>query len=190
MTKIGCAINDDSLEMFSYSPSISLRGRFDLGGLSGTPTKPVGLKNATQTILNVTIPKNRKLMLSDWSKKLSDDQLEYACRDAWAGYECFSRLREKFSEEFSDSILRDIFLRQLSVKEMHVRRRNRKIAKREIKFLKSQGMGFNSVQAKPHRKMLNENRPERVPIFNKLGLVFEQREVIDDTFSNEMDQQR
>ncbi|GMH69857.1 hypothetical protein TrST_g4709 [Triparma strigata] len=168
--KIGCAITDDSLDLHSYSPSISLTSRLDLGGLSGSTVRPVGLKNVTKAILDYDIPKNRKIMLSDWSAKLSQSQLEYACRDAWAGYAVFVALKEMYPSIFNDERILEIMEKEINVHELKVRFDERKKAKARIKHLKGEGFTYDSSRVKPFREKLNLNRQPQLPIFKGLDI--------------------
>ncbi|GMI01285.1 hypothetical protein TrLO_g1111 [Triparma laevis f. longispina] len=129
----------------------------------------------TLAILGIELEKSRRIMLSDWSEKLDEEQMEYACRDAWAGGRVFERLREVWSEVFGEEVLEEIVGMQMNVVELERRRKNRRLAKGNISKLKMQGIGFNSVAAKPHRKVLSENRPEEVPVFQIDNVVWPER---------------
>lgn len=116
--KVGCAVNDDSLDLYNYESSIQLNGRLDLGGIGGCTQVRVGLKNMTLAILGIELEKSRRVMLSDWSKKLDEEQMEYACRDAWAGGRVFERLREVWLEVFGEEVLEGIVGMQMNVVEL------------------------------------------------------------------------
>ncbi|GMH50891.1 hypothetical protein TrRE_jg5777, partial [Triparma retinervis] len=113
---------------------MQVEGRLDLGGIGGSFSSVVGLSNATEAVLGHGLPKSKRLMLSDWSEEeLTEEQCEYAARDAWAAAAVIGELRARFPEEFSDAAVGDIVKKQMKVPELARRFEARKVARTRIK---------------------------------------------------------
>ena len=124
VAKVGCAINDDALDLFSDF-GVEINSRVDLGGLSGSRRTRVGLKNLTQALLQVEMGKSKKIMLSDWSLPLSDDQVFYAGLDAWAGAACYEACGVGWPAAFSREKVRALLEGEMPVSEVRMRQAGR-----------------------------------------------------------------
>ncbi|GMI41011.1 hypothetical protein TrCOL_g10577 [Triparma columacea] len=167
---VGVAIDEDARSLYNLDPRLTVEGRLDLGGIAGSAKAVVGLGNATEAVLGKGLPKSKKLMLSDWSRvKLSEEQCEYAARDAWAAAEVIKELRRKFPAQFSDAAMADIVSKQMNVAELARRFEARKEARMRIK---EGGMKYMSEEARPYREILDANRPPKVPVWEGLAIEF------------------
>jgi hypothetical protein len=77
--KYGVAVRQDARRLERQYPGLTVRGEVDLARSSS-----LGLKYLTAHVLGVTLPKEKHLTLSDWSRPmLSDSQVHYAAADAY-----------------------------------------------------------------------------------------------------------
>jgi len=105
---VGVGIDDDFVEMYrwclehgvddcggpSWAGPPGVLGRFDLGGIGSPRGGTFGLAKLTAGVLGQILPKTKTLSRTHWSKsnRLSDKELAYAARDAWAGSAVLDRL--------------------------------------------------------------------------------------------------
>mmetsp|Transcript_20273 Transcript_20273/g.27774 ORF Transcript_20273/g.27774 Transcript_20273/m.27774 type:complete len:360 (-) Transcript_20273:384-1463(-) len=107
IVKAGVSIDDDALELYRWSSSHQqgpmessssldttdddkivweMTSRFDLGCITSqsNPGRRVGLRQLAHEILNIDLPKSKKLAMSNWHEQpyLSKQQISYAARDA------------------------------------------------------------------------------------------------------------
>jgi hypothetical protein len=94
------------------SPSLPLR--IDLGGIGGPDYKcKTGLKRLTQSILGVELRKSKRLARSPWGNfPLTNPQIDYAARDAWAAVAVWHRLQSLDPATFSSQALLDSIVEQ------------------------------------------------------------------------------
>ena len=172
--KVGCAVDDDALDL--WSEGLTLNSRLDLGGLSGSVRRRVGLANLTYSLLDLDMPKSRRVMLSDWSKTLTREQVEYAALDAWAGRACYDfcviRWGDLEDGGFAIEKVKGLLGCQMEVEEMERRRKARRAAKGEIERLRREGYGWGSEEAKPFRQQLDANRADSIPTFKGIQIEF------------------
>ena len=136
IVKCGCGLDDDVLDLRCAVPGwkdLEVRSRFDLG-LLGTSNDRLGLKSLTRIVLQQDLEKPRQICLSDWSQfPLSEEQLEYAARDAWVGAAVVQELEYQDPEIFCPKSLIKLLKSQPSLKELNDNHHQRQEAKRRLK---------------------------------------------------------
>jgi ribonuclease D len=109
--KAGGGVDQDMLELFRWKPSPYLddiSGRMDIGGIGGSNGRTSSLKNLAKAVLDVDLLKSKKLAMSDWGKApLTDAQIAYAARDAWASAAILHELAARDPNTYSTESLRD-----------------------------------------------------------------------------------
>jgi hypothetical protein len=148
--KAGCAIDGDLLELHDLWGEFNVRSRFDLGVvipkknsmpkiLEGSPTihNKSGHKSLSRSILGVDLPKENDSAQSDWSMvPLSESQIIYAARDAWAGAAIAEKLARDDPDLFGLEALIDLFQRtETPLSDLAERRRKRQEAKDDLYLL-------------------------------------------------------
>lgn len=148
--KAGCAIDGDLLELHDLWGDFDVRSRFDLGVviprknsppkiLQGTQTihNKSGLKSLCRSILGIHLPKENDSAHSDWSTvPLTEQQIVYAARDAWAGAAIAEKLAEYDPALFGLEALIDLFQRtETPLSDLAERRRRRQEAKDDLQVL-------------------------------------------------------
>jgi hypothetical protein len=171
--KAGCAIDEDLLELFDLWGELEAKSRFDLGVVfprssrqspthsNGNDSTQVihmksGLKSLSRSILGVDLPKEKVDSQSDWSLvPLSENQIVYAARDAWAGAAIANKLAEYDPEVFGLDALINLFQQtETPISELSERRRKRRKAKADLELL---------LKPYSRRGRLKKNRlPKRV----------------------------
>lgn len=75
------------MELYRWNPCLDARSRFDIGGIGSDSNRSrVGLQKLARAIVGVEMVKSKKVSMSDWSQiPLTNAQLCFASRDAWAG---------------------------------------------------------------------------------------------------------
>ena len=133
IVKAGCAIDQDLIELHAQWQGTEARSRFDLGGLGGDKGAVLGLRTLCAYILRADLPKSRRTAMSDWSQlPLTDAQLSYCARDAWAGAAVAAELEAMAPEIFSPAALSHRLQDQRTLRDMTERQLNRKQAKQMI----------------------------------------------------------
>jgi hypothetical protein len=131
--KAGVGIDQDMLELIRFwkSSNKEICGRFDIGGIGGNDGRQMSLKNLANGILGVDLFKSKKLAMSNWgSVPLTDKQIDYAARDAWASAAILEELGRRDPKTYSPQSLMDLVAPdEIGMKEMDVRARARKVAK-------------------------------------------------------------
>lgn len=189
IVKTGCNIDDDLLELrHCLIPNLEATNRLDLCGLGASPQVP-GLKRLTCGVLGLDLPKRKKLSASDWSQvPLSEKQIVYAARDAWAAAAIVDRLSSVDDTRFGPRALSmQLQSSQLSLTELSRRRKNRKQAKALLSaILPRRDHGDNSeplelppwkdAVVRELKSILHENRFERCSHYHvpALALSFNQ----------------
>jgi ribonuclease D len=134
--KAGVGIDQDMLELFRCKPSspMDVSGRMDIGGIGGSHGRTSSLKNLAKTVLGVDLLKSKKLAMSPWGKApLTDDQIAYAARDAWASAAILHELAERDPKTYSTQSLLDLVLaEECSVDHLDARAVARKEAKTKL----------------------------------------------------------
>jgi 3'-5' exonuclease len=136
IVKAGCGVDMDMLELRDVFPTLEARSRFDLGTLRRHDNNMPGLKTLAACILDVDLPKSRKVSTSDWSQfPLSDFQIAYAARDAWAGAAVAAELELIDHGTFGYDALVDRLRVERPLTELHRRQRKRHRARSLLKAL-------------------------------------------------------
>lgn len=140
VVKAGCAIDQDFIELHGKWKGLEAKSRFDLGGISGDKGNVAGLRTLCANLLHLDLPKSKRLSMSDcsWSQlPLTDAQITYCARDAWAGAAIASELEALLPETFSPEALARRFRSQRTLKDLTERLRNRKHAKQLLTALRA-----------------------------------------------------
>lgn len=132
----GVGIDQDMLELFREwgcdENSNNIQGRFDIGGIGSNNGNTMSLKNLAGAILGVEMKKSKKLAISDWGKvPLTNSQVAYAARDAWAAAAIMSELRELDVDRFSTVAIQNLLLQEeeIDMTTLDQRATERKAAK-------------------------------------------------------------
>jgi ribonuclease D len=148
--KAGVGIDQDMLELVRAwkSSDMDICGRFDIGGIGGNNGRTMSLKNLAKGILGVDLFKSKRLAISNWaSVPLTDKQIDYAARDAWASAAILQELHRRDPKTYSPQSLLDLVAPdEIGMKEMDVRARARKDAKTQ--YLDIVGKGDTKVDRK------------------------------------------
>jgi hypothetical protein len=114
--KAGCALDNDVLELHDlWNGRLEAKSRLDLGGIDGNikNNQRRGLKTLAKYILGVHLPKPKAQALSDWSHvPLTEHQISYSARDAWAGAAIASKLAEYDPETWGHFHLVELLKKQ------------------------------------------------------------------------------
>ena len=114
--KAGCAVDEDLMSLYELWDGLDAKSRLDLGLLgAGTPNKQqqqqqqqrrFGLKTLSKGLLGVDLPKQHEITMSDWSVvPLTEAQIMYSARDAWAGAAIAETLAAYDPDTFSHASL-------------------------------------------------------------------------------------
>lgn len=116
--KVGVACGDDA-EKLSYDFSIGVAKTMDLRYLAfeasklDSTLKPGGLASMAQTMLNVQLDKDRRIVLSNWERDiLKPTQIEYAAKDAIVAVELF-KFMSQVIEAKPDNMHEDTYVREI-----------------------------------------------------------------------------
>jgi hypothetical protein len=143
--KAGVGIDADAIDLWRENRLV-LAGRFDLGGIGAKSHGRIGLKDLAEMVVpGLVLPKSKKLTMSDWAGvPLTQNQLEYAAADAFAGAAVFSTLKMSAPDRpshgnpvlphFNDvGCLRDLILQgERHVEELEARATRRRAAKLDM----------------------------------------------------------
>jgi ribonuclease D len=154
--KAGCALDDDVLELYDLWNGLDAKSRLDLGGIGGIKNnKRRGLKTLSKHILGVHLPKPKAQTLSDWSQvPLTEHQVSYSARDAWAGAAIANKLAEYDPETFGHGNLVELLLKQETpVSQLADRMERHKRAKQDLGAL---------LKPYPKSRYHGRNIPNRV----------------------------
>jgi ribonuclease D len=93
----------------------------------------VGLQRLTSSILGVDLGKTKKQAMSDWSQvPLTDAQLIYSARDAWAGAAIVTELAAVDPDTFGTAALLDLLKTEQSMEDLIHLVKSRKQAKTQL----------------------------------------------------------
>ena len=144
--KAGVGIDDDMLELYRFNNNIQGKSRFDLGGIaSDSPGKRIGLKSLVRILLGIDLNKSRKLAVSNWSTHLTDSQIHYSARDAWAGAAVLSALEKIHPDTFSHEAISSVIENERSVCDLHNRAVLRRRVKKELKSILQQYKEYSGL---------------------------------------------
>ena len=142
IVKAGTGVDQDMIELYRYWGGISCQSRFDLGGIgmAHPSSGMVGLKTLTKAILGVELIKSKKISCSNWSQvPLTEQQLNYCARDAWAGAAVMRTLATLDPSTYStNSIVQRLSRVELNMADTNQRATERKRAKSRLKQLLEQ----------------------------------------------------
>lgn len=136
--KAGVGIDKDLIELCHAWGGLEARSRLNLGGIGvgRTGKETTGLKRLSKAILHVDLQKSRKLAAGNWNQiPLSDKQIAYCARDAWAGAAIVEELKARDPETFSPHHLQNLLEGQQSIEEMTALAMERKSARTELTSL-------------------------------------------------------
>ena len=167
--KAGVAIDEDALEVYRSSFGFEVTSRLDLScALAGAkPGRRLGLRDLLAGASKVDLPKSKKISMSNWgAKTLTNQQLVYAARDAWAAAKVVQSL-----QGHGKGSLVPIFLEreERAMADMDVRSRKRKKARIAFKQLKEQVAPLTNEQKKEQDKLwriMDDMRPDQPINFN------------------------
>jgi hypothetical protein len=183
--KVGVGIDDDMLELYRWDNRLNCSSRFDIGGVGSTAKRNrVGLQKLTKALVGVEIPKTKRISRSDWSQvPLSEAQLIYAARDAWAGAAVMKNIHKMNRHTHIDVIADMVKEKERPMIDVHVRARKRRKAKRDFKDIMDE-MKALSTYLTPAEEI------RRGTTFSRLQLIMPQevrteldrlQKIIDDT---------
>lgn len=133
--KAGVGIDKDLIELCHAWGGLKARSRLNLGGIGVGPNgkETTGLKRLSKAILNIDLLKSRKLAAGNWNQMpLSDKQIAYCARDAWAGAAIVDELNSRDPDTFCPLRLQSLLQNQQSIEEMTVLAMERKSARTEL----------------------------------------------------------
>ncbi len=138
--KVGAGIDEDMLELYRWNQALDAKSRFDIGGIgSDSKRQRVGLQKLVRAIVGVELPKSKKIATSDWSQiPLSNKQLCYASRDAWAGAAVMENIGKMYDDLQVDSIAALVREKERSMADVDSRARTRKETKIKMKDIMSE----------------------------------------------------
>ena len=161
--KVGMGVDGDMMELYEScstpfaSKPLSPKCRCDLSDIY--QTEKGGLKTFMKRILDLDLPKRKKVTISDWSRvPLKSIQLEYAARDAWAGAVLYTN-----DQNIKDLLLLDEF----PIKELLLRKRQRKWARKQITLLRNQYHQYSIYYDKDQEALLNHTLEEGQALIQK-----------------------
>lgn len=160
IVKAGVGIDQDMLELYrEWGCTFDIKNRFDIGGIGATNSQTLSLKNLTQAIVNVELQKSRKLAMSNWGQvPLTEAQISYCARDAWAAAVIMTELAERDPDTFATAPLIHRLSNELCIEDLDKRAKGRKAAK--TRFIEIVGKGADKVPLQdlsgPLRKEVGE----------------------------------
>jgi len=155
IVKAGAGIDQDMLELWECWRGLEARSRLDIGGIGLNNQGSIGLQRLTSSILGLDLGKTKKQAMSDWSQvPLTDEQLAYSARDAWAGAAIVAELAAVDPDTFGTPALIDLLKTERSMEELFNMVQSRKQAKAQIASI-----------IKPY--VPSKFRPKSLPVRNK-----------------------
>jgi hypothetical protein len=164
--KVGVGIDDDMLELYRWDNRLNCSSRFDIGGIGSTAKRNrIGLQKLAKALVGVEIPKTKRISRSDWSQvPLSEAQLIYAARDAWAGAAVMNNIHRMYRQMHIDVIAVMVKEKERPMIDVDVRARKRRKAKNEFKDIMDE-MKALSVYLTPEEEI------QRGATFSRLQLI-------------------
>ena len=180
--KAGCGVDQDMLELRRKFRGLEARSRLELGGIGASDKgETLGLRKLAASILGVDLPKSRRLATSNWSQvPLTEAQVAYSARDAWAAAAIVDVLEIHDPATFATDALVDRLRSQRSVKDLSRRQKKRKQAKNLLSSLLAP-YSLRSHKSKVQRNGLPSWKVETVRELKNVMKEnkFEQHEFID-----------
>ena len=136
IVKAGAGIDQDMLELWECWDGLRARSRLELGGIGSTTKTRIGLQRLTSSILGVDLGKTKMQALSDWSQvPLTEEQLTYSARDAWAGAAIVAELAKCDPNTFGTDALVDMLKSERALGDLRQSAKRRKHAKMQLTIL-------------------------------------------------------
>lgn len=128
--KAGCAIDEDMMDLYNLWGDFDANSRLDLGAIGREHSDRLGLKALTAKVIGVDLPKPKSLTLSDWSMvPLTERQIVYGARDAWAGAAIAHKLAEENPDVFGLESLVSSLETEVPISSLAERKQRRENAK-------------------------------------------------------------
>jgi len=179
--KVGCALEEDFMDLYDLWGGLDGKSRFDLGLLGGRGNQ-FGLKGLSKNILDLDLPKPKEIAKSDWSTlPLSEDQIIYSARDAWAGVAIAERLATYDPDNFSyESLVSILPQTEPPISELISKRHRRDRAKQALKQILARYPDRHRIPPSIQVHVRELRRLIKIP-------VIEPRQVLDVSHLIEMD---
>lgn len=134
IVKAGVGIDQDMVELSDCWGGLQARSRLDVCGIGfHCNGNTVGLQRLTSSILGLDLGKTKKQAVSDWSQvPLSDEQLIYSARDAWAGAAIVAELASVAPDTFGTAALIDLLKSERSMDDLMHLVKSRERAKTQL----------------------------------------------------------
>jgi ribonuclease D len=149
--KAGCAVDEDLMSLYSLWGGLDAKSRLDLGFLGGNKRAGTrfGLKTLSKGPLGVDLPKPVDIATSDWSAvPLTEAQIMYSARDAWAGAAIAEKLADYDPDRFSHkSLVSSLPQFETSIAALVEKQERRDQAKKELRRLIAQ---YSDRREMPH----------------------------------------
>lgn len=186
--KAGVGIDKDMMELRRKWGCMEAKSRLELGGIGveSLDGQTVGLKRLTKAILSVDLPKNNILARSNWNEMpLTNRQIAYSARDAWAGAAIVNELAKRSPDTFSPEALHSLLSEQPSIAHLNYLALRRKDARMELSSLRDRYSKYQGEErpqsvvrkAKNLKRTIRTTAPSRPMIFDisPLGIIIEQK---------------
>lgn len=137
--KVGCGIDEDLMALHNlWNGGLDAKSRLDFG-LMGASNNRYGLKTLSRRLLGLNLPKPKRLALSDWSAvPLTNEQIVYGARDAWAGAAIAHKLAEKDPEMFSyESLVASLPSLETPIPQLAAKQERRRKAKQLLQLYRN-----------------------------------------------------
>jgi hypothetical protein len=174
--KVGVGIDDDMLELYRWDNRLDCSSRFDIGGVGSTAKRNrVGLQKLAKALVGVEIPKSKRISRSDWSQvPLSEAQLVYAARDAWAGAAVMKNIHRMYRHMHIDVIADMVKEIERPMIDVDIRARKRRKARSDFKNIMDEMKALSTY-------LTPEEEIRRGTTFSRLQLI------MPDEVRNELD---
>ena len=160
IVKAGAGIEQDMMELWEcWRGRLQARSRLDIGGIGLHHNQGcVGLQRLASSILGVDLGKTKKKAMSDWSQvPLTDEQLIYSARDAWAGAAIVAELAAVDPDLFGTPSLLDLLKSERSMEDLIQIAQSRKRAKTQLETVLKP-----YVPSSPNKSPRLKHMPKRV----------------------------
>jgi hypothetical protein len=157
------------LELYrAWRCTFEIKNRFDIGGIGATSSQTLSLKNLTQSVVNVELQKSRKLAMSNWGQvPLTEAQISYCARDAWAAAVIMTELAERDPNTFATAPMIHRLSNERCIADLDTRAKGRKAAK--TRFIEIVGKGADRVLLKDLSDLLRKEVGELEEIMRALA---------------------
>ncbi len=124
------------MSLYDLWGGLDAKSRLDLGFLGGRSNR-YGLKFLSKGLLGLDLPKPKEVAMSDWSSiPLTEDQIMYSARDAWAGAAIAKKLAEYCPSTFSqEALVKTLTAMEPSISDLVAKQRRRDCAKKDLRRL-------------------------------------------------------